>query len=133
MQRTYSRSKLVSYVVGAINSGISVEVLARQVAAYLIDVGKISELDSVMRDAQDLRAIKSGVVEVEVRSAHAIDAEHVGQIESVAKQQYPGSSKVILDTVHDESVVGGVNLSFAHANFDITVRAKLNRLKEAIS
>lgn len=133
MQQTYSRSKLVNYIVEAINKGAGINVLAKQVAAYLIDAGKISELDSVMRDAQDLRATQSGVVELEVRSAHTIDADHINQIEAVAKQQYPGSSKVILDTVHDESVVGGANLSFAHSNFDITVRAKLNRLKEAIS
>lgn len=133
MQRTYSRSKLVEYIVGQIQSGAKLDELASQVAAYLIDEGKITELDSVMRDAQDLRATKNGVVELDVRSVHTIDAEHVKQIESVAKHHYPGSKKVQLNAIHDESVVGGANLSFAHANFDITVRAKLNRLKEAIS
>lgn len=133
MQRTYSRSKLVEYIVDQIQSGAKLDELAGYVAAYLIDEGKVYELDSVMRDAQDLRATKDGVVEVDVRSVHKIDAEHVKQMESVAKHQYPGSKKVQLNAIHDESVVGGANLSFAHANFDITVRAKLNRLKEAIS
>ncbi len=133
MQKNYSRSKLVSYIVGSIESGADVTELARAVAAYLIDAGKISELDSVMRDAQDLRATQSGVVELDVRSAHTIDAEHIAQIESVAKGQYPGAKKVTIHAIHDESVVGGANLSFAHANFDITVRAKLNRLRAAIS
>lgn len=133
MQNTYSRSKLVDYIVDALGSGIDASKLANEVAAYLIDSGKVNELDSVMRDAKDLRARKSGIVEVDIKTAHDINDATVKQIEMIARQQYPQSKKVTLNKIHDESVVAGASLSLPHSSFDVTVRAKLNRLKEAIS
>lgn len=133
MAWAYSRTKLVHYIVDALDSGVAETDIAKKVAAYLIDSGKTSDLNSVMRDAQDLRAAKYGVVELDVRSAHDLDSVQVKQVESVAKRQYPGAKKVSLNKIHDESVVAGASLSFAHAQFDVTVRTKLNRLREAIS
>lgn len=133
MQKKYSRAKLVQYIVDSLQDGANEAALAQSVAAYLIDAGKTSDLDSVMRDAQDLRARQNGVVELEARSAHVIEAAQVKQIEAVAKHRYPGAKKVTLNTVDDDTVVGGASLSFADASFDVTVRSKLNRLRETIS
>ncbi len=132
MSKVYSRSKLVSYIVDSLESGVDATKLSQSVASYLLDAGKAADLDSVMRDVQEQRALKSGIVEVDVRTAHELDKEQISLIEKVSKQQYPKASKVVLNKIHDESVVGGANLSFANANFDVTVRGKLNRLREGI-
>lgn len=133
MNKAYSRSKLVNYIVESINSGANINKLSKEVAAFLVDAGKISELDSIMRDARELRAAKFGVVELDVRSAHDIDATTIKEIEKVAKSQYPTTKKVNLNKIHDDSVVAGAILSFPHASFDVTVKTKLNKLREAIS
>ncbi|MGI9027872.1 MAG: F0F1 ATP synthase subunit delta [Candidatus Saccharimonadales bacterium] len=133
MQRNYSRAKLVQYIVDSLESGAASKTLAQSVAAYLIDAGKAADLNSVMRDAQELRAQQSGVVELDVRSAHTLDAAQVQQIEAVARKQYPTARRVTLNQIHDDSVVAGANLSFPHATFDLTVRAKLNQLREGIT
>lgn len=133
MQNGYSRFKLVGYIVDSLESGKSAERLASEVAAYLIENGKISELDSVMRDAQELRAQKYGVVELEARSAHRLESGHLSEIKTLAGKQYANTKSVIAHQIHDESVIGGTNLSFPHTNLDVTIRAKLNQLKEAIA
>jgi len=133
MQRTYSRTKLVDYIVDRLQAGVKPSELSLQAAAYLIEAGKTSELDSVMRDAQELRAQKYGAVEFTVRSAHELDNSQVEQVEKLAADQYPGTKNVTMHKVKDETVLGGANLTFPHSRLDITVRAKLNQLKEAIS
>jgi F0F1-type ATP synthase delta subunit len=133
MQGGYSRSRLVSYIVDSLESGKSVSGLASGVAAYLVENGKISELDSIMRDAQELRAQKYGVVELSARSAHKLEAAHLAEVKTLAGKQYAGTKRVITHQIQDDSVVGGTNLSFPHTNLDVTIRAKLNQLKEAIA
>lgn len=132
MQRTYNRAKLVQYIVDSLESGTNADVLSRQIAAFLIESGKTSDLNSIMRDTQELRAAQSGVVELDVFSAHPLDPEHIAQVEAVARKQYAGSKSVTLNQIHDESVIAGAILSFPHATFDMTVRAKLNQLREGI-
>lgn len=133
MQNSYSRSKLVGYIVDSLNGGASGKKLAKEVAAYLIENGKSSELQSVMRDAQELRSQKYGVVELSARSAHAFDDSVQNRIEDIAKRQYPGVKKTIINEVSDESAIGGVNILLPHHSLDITIRSKLNRLRESIS
>lgn len=127
----YSRTKLAAHIADAIKKG-SDESIAESVAAYLIQAGKTADLDSVMRDVQEIRAAQHGVVELTARSAYPLDSAEKAEIERVAKGQYPGAKEVIIHEVHDESVVGGASLSLAQANLDATIKTKLNRLREAI-
>ncbi len=133
MQRTYSRSKLVAYIVDSLESGQSATKLAREVAAYLIEVGKTSDLVSIMRDAQELRATRYGVVELTAASAHPLEKSSLNDVEAIAKRQYPGASQTTIHQKIDPTIIGGANLTFPHASLDLTIRAKLNQLREATS
>lgn len=133
MTGKYSRAKLVDYIVAELESGKTTSKLSSKVGAYLIETGKVSELDSVMRDAQELRAQKHGVVELTARSAHKLDAAQVSHIKAVAKHQYGTAKTVTLHQVKDQSVIGGANLTFPHSSLDLTIRAKLNQLRSSIS
>jgi F0F1-type ATP synthase delta subunit len=133
MQSKYSRSKLVEYIVNSMQSGANADKLGRQVAAYLMTINKGSELNSIMRDAQERRAEKYGIVELTATSTHPLEASHLKQIENVAGRQYASPKQVITHQVHDESALGGTSLLFPHSNLDITVRSKLNQLREGIS
>ncbi len=132
MHKGYARTKLVDYIVTELNAGTATGKLSAQVAAYLVESGKVSELGSIMRDAQELRAQKYGLVELTARSAHQLDAAQIAQIETVAAKQYAGTKQVTIHQVHDQSVVGGANLIFPPASLDITIRNKLNQLRAAI-
>lgn len=132
MQRGYSRTKLVTYIVNALEDGADTNALAQEVAAYLMDAGKVSDLGSVLRDAQEKRAQQYGTVEFTAASAHELDQAQKDQIERVALKQYVGAKKVTMHYVRDESVVGGTNLTFPQTSLDVTIRNKLNGLRKGL-
>jgi F0F1-type ATP synthase delta subunit len=85
-----------------------------------------------MRDAQELRAKEHGIIELTARSAHALDSDQLANVQRIARQQYDTAKEIKVHEVQDESAIGGINLAFPHASLDLTVRAKLNQLREAI-
>jgi len=83
-----------------------------------------------MRDLNLIRAESTGVVEVTARCAFPINDQVRKDISDLAKKLYPAFSELILHEVHDDSVIGGVNLDFPGLNVDLTLRRRLNKLKE---
>lgn len=102
---------------------------AREVAAYLLAEGRVGELDSLLRDVQADWAEK-GYVEVIARSAHPITEETKQQIAAQAKKLYPNASQLVVTPVEDTSVIGGVQISLADKQLDLSVEAKLNKFKQ---
>ena len=102
---------------------------AREVAAYLLAEGRVGELDSLLRDVQADWAAK-GYVEVIARSAYPLGAGVKADITKQAQALYPQASKVIITDVIDPSVIGGVQITVANAQLDLSVEAKLNRFKQ---
>ena len=130
MAQRYSQNALAKYVV---ESDKPVAELAREVAAFLMDAGKTSGLDSLMRDVMEIRGRRKGIVELAARSAHPLTQSVNLEIELIAKRLYPNAKKVIIHEVSDESVIGGVRLQFANSSLDLTIQSKLNKLREAIA
>lgn len=127
MATKVSRKLLSNYIEE--NSGKSG--LSREIAALLIDAGQTSELDSLMRDVNRLRSEKSGVVEVNAISAFPISDEVRREIENVARRIYPSLTELVVHEKLDKSVIGGVNLTFADSNLDLTLKRKLQKLRDA--
>lgn len=125
----FSRSALAKYIVGSDKSEATV---AQEVAAFLVEAGKTSDLDSLMRDVMEIRGREEGVVELTARSAHPLNPVVKSEIEAVATRLYPTARQVIIHEVHDEKLIGGVRLQFANASLDLTIKTKLNTLREAI-
>lgn len=128
-----ARKKLANEITARLESGQTADAIANQVAALLIDSGQTSELNSLTRDVQELRAQRSGIVEVIAASAHTLTGEQRKQIEDTAKKHYPQAKQVIIHHEQNPDVVGGVSLSFANATVDLTIRAKLNQLRTLTS
>lgn len=105
------------------------ELVARQIAAYLIDTGKTSELNSLLRDITDIRAEQNGIVELSATTAFALSSEQTAEVEDLVKKQYPSAKQVIIHNELNPDVIGGVSLSMPRASLDLTIRAKLNKLK----
>ena len=121
---------------------------ARELAAYLLAERRVGELDSLLRDVQAAWADK-GYVEVLARSAHPLTAEVktditervralypqaekivVTEIAAQVQSLYPDATKVVVTEVADASVVGGVQISLANQQLDLSVEAKLNKFKQ---
>lgn len=105
---------------------------ARAIAAYLIESGKTSEVNSLARDIMQIRQDAYGVAEVTAISAHKLDSELRNKITGTIKSA-TNAKKVIIDEQIDPAVVGGVRLELANSLLDNTVDARLNALREKVT
>ncbi len=124
-----ARAKLAEEISRRLRSGEASDRIASQVAALLIDGGHTSELNSLLRDIQEVRTQENGIVEVTAASAHPLTSEQRAEIEQTTRRHYPGTTQVIIHHHQDSDAVGGVSLSYANASQDLTIRAKLNKLR----
>lgn len=111
-----------------LKSGSSAK-LAKEVAAYLLAENRVGELDSILRDVQADWA-KTGYVEVLASSAFPLSADVRANITKQVKSLYPDAKQVIVTEVLDPTVIGGVRLSLANQQLDLSVEAKLNKFKQ---
>lgn len=106
--------------------------LSQEVAAYLLAERRVSELDSIIRDVQADWAA-AGVVEVIAASAHELTAGIRSSIMQQVKALYPNATQIIVTEAHDPEVIGGVRLSLANQQLDLSVEGKLNKFKQLTS
>lgn len=124
-----NRRKLAEEIAKRLANGESTANLSREVAAYLVDAGKTSELNSLLRDVAVIRAEQNGIIELTAESAFALSPEQSSQIENLAKKQYPQAKQVIIHNQQNPEVIGGVSLSMPSASLDLSIRGKLNKLR----
>ncbi len=110
-------------------SDASTSTLAAEIAAYLIQTRRVGELESLLRDVMQYRADK-GIVEVIAVSAFPLSDNVRADVETEVHRVYPGAKHIIISHRLDTSVVSGVRLDFANQQLDLTVRNKLNKLKQ---
>ena len=107
--------------------------LAKSIAAYLIESGKTSEVNSLERDVMQNRADSTGTVELTAITAHHLGQKEIDLIVRAIKKTDPYCKAVIINQVIDESVIGGLRLELANQLLDMSVSAKLNKLRQLTS
>ncbi len=125
MTARISRRSLAEYYAGRVLAGDDA-VVARQLAAYLIDTRRTKELSLIVRDIEDALAAR-GVLVADVVSAHDLDTETEQAISGYLSSLYDG--KVTLRTSVQPDVIGGVRIRTPDAELDVTVRRKLMNLQ----
>lgn len=130
MAAKYSRTKLAKYAVDSIQTGSDQDKLAREMAAYLMQNGHSDDLNSLARDILQLRADKTGTVEVTAIVAHDLSDESRNDIEHMIKSVQPNLKRVIINQQIDSSAIGGIRLELANALLNSTVDARLAALRE---
>jgi F0F1-type ATP synthase delta subunit len=102
---------------------------AEDIAGYLLAEKRVGELDSLMRDLQQIRS-DQGTVEVNALSAHELDQNSINEIKTLIKTKFPGTNQIIINKIIDKDVVGGVRLVMANQQLDLTIRYKLSKFKQ---
>lgn len=102
--------------------------LAATVAAYLMEQKSLGQLESLMRDVMAYRQAR-GVYEADVTSAHELSAEALNDVRQLIKDHYPEAKHVVAHQNLDTSVIGGLKVTMAHEQLDMSVRAKLDTFK----
>lgn len=123
------RTKIASTIATrTLKDGASSQ-LAKEVAAYLLAENRVGELESVLRDVQ-VDWANNGYVEVLASAAHPLDADVKAKITKQVQALYPSAKQIVVTEVLDPRVVGGVRLSLANQQLDLSVEAKLNKFKQ---
>ena len=123
------RSRIAQALEERLQSGASPSKVAKETAAYLLAEGRVGDLDSLMRDIEQLRADK-GVIEVQARSAFPLSASSKTDIKTRLKKAYPSAKTIIIDERLDPSVIAGVRLELANEQLDLSIENTLNRFKQ---
>lgn len=123
------RKKIAEVISERVGRGESTAKLSKEIAAYLLDAGRSSELESLMRDVIGIRA-EHGQVEAALTTAHTLDAKTNKEVKELVKSIRPSARNVQIDEQVDPSLIGGLKLHVINQSLDLSIRAKLNRLKQ---
>lgn len=104
----------------------SSEKVSKAVAAYLVRERRTAELDQIMREVVRLREQRDGQKEVDFTSAFALTP----RIKKEMSRQL--GDKVVINETIDKSVLGGVRVETNDTLLDLTVRSRLDRLRQGV-
>lgn len=123
------RTRLAAAIADRTLKSGSSKKLATEVAAYLLSERRVSELDSILRDVQNNWAV-AGYVEVLAASARPLSAAVKSDIVKQVSKLYPDAKQVVVTEIHDPELIGGVRLTVANRQLDLSLEAKLNKFKQ---
>lgn len=97
-----------------------------KLAAYLIDSGRVGEVDLVVRDIEAIM-LESGVVIADIVSAQKLTEQTRAAIGRFLRDAYDAEHVESREHVEPD-VIGGVRIRTADAELDGTVQARLQKL-----
>ena len=122
-------SSIASIISSKTIGGIPPKNLSKDIAAYLLDEGRTGELSSLLRTVQEDWA-QQGIVEATVSSAFSVNESVKRDIKTEIKKIYPNAKNINLIMEHDPSLVGGIKISTANDQMDISILSKLSKFKQ---
>ncbi len=108
------------------------KLLAREIAAYLLEQRRVNELESILRDIMQYRA-DHGILEAEVVTAHDVSPAILSEVKQLLQAAYPKAKTVHVATRQDTSVVGGLRVDMPNEQLDMTIQDKLATFKRLTS
>lgn len=125
MAQRASRRKIAAQVAERLLAGNKNAVT--ELAAYLLDTGRVRETDLLVRDIETALA-QRGVLLADIASSRALSGDAEKQIQKYLKSK-TGASTIHLRETVDPTLLGGVRVSIPGSELDSTLRHKLNQLK----
>ena len=104
------------------------KLLARDIAAYLLEERRTNELESILRDIMQFRGAH-GVLEATIISANDISDSVQDEVKQLLSAAYPDTKTIHISHRQDASVIGGLRIDMANEQLDMTVASKLAKFK----
>ncbi len=127
MSSQVSRKQLAEAVVALASKSTDAKDLARSIAAYLIDEGRLGEIDSLIRELEFTVNRQTGQLEVHATSAHELTDSVRKAIEGLFMAKH-----ITLHEEIDPGIIGGVRVRAHDQVLDLSVRTRLRQLKGSI-
>ena len=121
-----SRRKIAEYIASQVADGGSIKELATNLAAFLVDTRRTTEIELIIRDIQ-FQLAERGVVLASVVSADALSAATRTAIIDMVKEQ-TAAKTVELNQFIDPAVLGGVRIDIPGRQLDATIFRRLSLL-----
>ncbi len=122
---TISQRRLAAYVAGQLLASGDKKRLIKELAAYLIETGRVRDLNQVVAAIEEALASR-GTVVATVTTARPLSPENK---QAIVKQFTPTGAKLYIREQIDPSVIGGFKIELPGSQFDGTVIHKLTTLK----
>jgi F-type H+-transporting ATPase subunit delta len=117
---------LVSGVAGA-----SLAPAAGNLLRLVIENGRLAALSEIAAQAQALINARTGVAKALVQSAFPLSPEHVAEIQSALERRF--STRLDIETQHLPDLIGGVRVTVGDQVLDLSVQARLQQMKAALT
>ena len=104
------------------------KLLAREIAAYLLEERRTNELESILRDIMQFRGAH-GVLEATIISTNDISGSVQDEVKQLLSAAYPNTKTIHISHRQDASVIGGLRIDMANEQLDLTVASKLAKFK----
>jgi F-type H+-transporting ATPase subunit delta len=127
MAARLSRRKITSYLAEQMVAGTPVGQLVLQLAAYLIETKRTSEVGLIVRDIE-YELSSRGIVLAQVTSALDLTTATEAAVTKLIKDT-TGASKVNLRKFIDPEVLGGVKIDLPGLQLDTTIARRLTTLR----
>lgn len=122
---TISQRRLAAYVAGQLLASGDKKRLIKELAAYLIETGRVRDLNQVVAAIEEALASR-GTVVATVTTARPLSPENK---QAIVKQFTPTGAKLYIREQIGPSVIGGFKIELPGSQFDGTVIHKLTTLK----
>ena len=122
---TISQRRLAAYVAGQLLASGDKKRLIKELAAYLIETGRVRNRNQVVVAIEEALASRGAVVAT-VTTARPLSPENK---QAIVKQFTPTGAKLYIREQIDPSVIGGFKIELPGSQFDGTVIHKLTTLK----
>lgn len=127
MARKLSRRALATYIAAQLTEGVATPKLAQQLAAYLLESGRVDELELILRDAAYYLAQKGYVFGTVTTAGELSVATKQSLTEFI--QNTTGAKAIELSEQIDPSVLAGFKINLPGQELDATARRSLMTLK----
>ena len=122
---TISQRRLAAYVAGQLLASGDKKRLIKELAAYLIETGRVRDLNQAVAAIEEALASRGAVVAT-VTTARPLSPENK---QAIVKHFTPTGTKLYIREQIDPSVIGGFKIELPGSQFDGTVIHKLTTLK----
>lgn len=113
-------------------AGVEISDLLKHFFQFVIDKGRESQILFIAMSYRDIHAKKQGVLYGKITSAVSLDKEVLDSLKKTIAQ-VSQSSTVEIESVVDESLIGGFVMDLNNTRFDASVKTQLNEIRNALT
>lgn len=119
--------KDIAKAIRNLSRGMSNAKLAKVLASYLGRERRTGELDAILREVSRQREVEDGTLEVDLTSAFPLSDSTKRELTRSVE-----AKKVVVNETIDKNVIGGVRMETSKSVLDLTVRNRLQKLKQGV-